>query len=228
LAIAYSGLIKVGWEEVDITHTVCDICLKTKLCKLFEKKESSVLCIKANYLAVCEDCFIEEFHTGFTKFPCPKCGEYFEPYLINSKGRAMMECPKHGLYETKIAVSKNFRIFCSKVAKQPNRSQSYYTKSEQKVKDFLEKNGYREGIDFIHNARVKLNNRYYWLDFYIPRERLVIEVSPKIWHQMWNRQESDKTKYQILKANGLRVVEVHDKNYKEVLENNLQYQIKGD
>jgi len=156
LAIAYSGLIKVGWEEVDITHTVCDICLKTKLCKLFEKTESSVLCIKANYLAVCEDCFIEEFHTGFTKFPCPKCGEYFEPY----------------------------------------------------------------------NVRVKLNSRYYWLDFYIPRERLVIEVSPKIWHKMWNRQESDKTKYQTLRRNGLRVVEVHDKNYKEVLEYNLQHLIK--
>jgi len=226
MAIAYSGLIKTGWEEVDITHTVCDICLKTKLCKLFEKRESSVLCMKTTYLAVCEDCFVEEFFTGFTKFPCPKCGEYFEPYLINSKGRAMMECPKHGLYETKIAVSKNFRIFCSRVAKQPNRSQSYYTKSEQKVKDFLEKNGYREGIDFIHNVRVKLNSRYYWLDFYIPRERLVIEVSPKIWHKMWNRQESDKTKYQTLRRNGLRVVEVHDKNYKEVLECNLQHLIK--
>lgn len=131
---------------------------------------------------------LEDKKTELVAYPCPKCGKYFLPYMHSINGYAFMVCPEHGQFKTSVAVSVNFRRFCSKVGSQPNREQGFYTSSEEKIRRFLLKRGLVEGLDFVHNARIgpiineKGNKVYYWVDFLIPSYKLIIECSPKIWH----------------------------------------------
>jgi len=149
--------------------------------------------------------------------------------MTKKDGKAMMECPEHGLFETSIKLSRHFRKICSKIGRKPNRVQSKYSSLEQKVREFLESQGYIEGLDFIHNARVKRSmkkrSRYYWLDFYLPHEDLVIEVSPGLWHQRWDRPKSDKQKEAWLRDKGIRVVTITEAEEIEDLKRILQWQI---
>lgn len=160
----------------------------------------------------------EEVKTVFTKFPCPKCGIYYEPYLTRHDGKAMLECPEHGLFETSIATSKNFRTFCAKLGSAPNRSPTYYTSSEGVVQRFLVRQGLREGLDFFHNARVgpfindKNHKVYFWCDFVVPKYTLILEASPRIWHKMWNRGQADNRKELCLGNLGWKVINLDEKD----------------
>lgn len=158
--------------------------------------------------------------TEEVEYPCPKCGTYTKPYMHSRDGFAYMICPKCNVqYKTSVAVSANFRKFCSKVGSAPNRSPSYYTSSEEKVRYFLQNRGLLEGLDFFHNARVgpfkneKNRKVYYWVDFAIPKYKLIIEVSPSIWHCY-----SEDTL--ILTADGL-------KSYKELRQGDLVATLNG-
>lgn len=150
-------------------------------------------------------------------YPCPKCGRYYTPYMHTRDGYALMICEEHGQYKTSVRVSANFRKFCSKIARKPNRSQSYYTSTEALVRKVLEDNGYRQGRDFFHNIMIEKDKRSkYYVDFLLPSENLIIEVDPSVWHNMWNRNSSDSKKYSYLESLGYTVVSVNEKNYKEL------------
>jgi len=151
-------------------------------------------------------------------YPCPKCGTHTKPYMYSRDGYAYMLCSKCGVqYKTSTRVSANFRKFCHKIAKKPNRSQSYYTSSELKIRKILEENGYVQGKDFFHNIMFEKDKKHkYWVDFIIPEEKLIIEASPSVWHKMWNRNSSDNSKYKFLESLGYTIVEVDEKNYKTV------------
>lgn len=158
--------------------------------------------------------------TQMTKFPCPKCGKYYEPYMTRKDGKAMCECPTHGLYETSIAVSKNFRLFCSKLGSAPNRSQGYYTSSEFRVKRYLDNHGQMEGLDYVHNARVPVvmdgKKRYFWPDFIVYSKRLIIGASPHIWHQMWARNNADDRFSDYMKGLGWEVINLDEKDLSQL------------
>jgi len=218
--IIYYTINMLGGEQIDLDVSKCMLCGREGVCCTYK------LCHKQ--FSICQDCsnnhllykLCSNISTELVDYPCPSCGKYNKPYM-HSKGYAMMVCSQCGKqYRTSVKVSSQFRKFCSEVAKKPNRSQSYYTSFESKVRDILLENGYREGIDFIHNVRVPLKvegkTRYYWLDFYIPHEDLVIECNPKIWHHMWNRQTSDRVKYELLEKEGLKILLVSERNIKEI------------
>jgi len=154
--------------------------------------------------------------TEMTEFPCPICGKYFKPYMTRKDGKALCECPEHGLYQTSIAVSKQFRMFCSKIASKPNRSQSYYTSLEKKVKQILDKLGYRAGVDYIHNCLIPNGRHKYYVDFYLPMLRLVIECNGSVWHNLWARRDSDKRKREFLESLNLKYIEIDEKTYKTI------------
>jgi len=64
-----------------------------------------------------------------------------------------------------------------------------------------------EGFDFFHNARVKTINGngrivYYWLDFIIPIFKLVIEISPEIWHRLGDSPAKDERKRKFIEDRG--------------------------
>lgn len=158
--------------------------------------------------------------TELVSYPCPTCGNYYLPEYHQKDGKAVMKCLEHGIFKTSVAVSLNFRKFCSVVGSKPNRSPSYYSTSEAKVKRYLERRKLIEGIDFFHNSRIKckLNGRirYFWLDFILPKLNLVIEASPRIWHKMWNREEADARKRTLLKAMNLDLIELDEKDLRRL------------
>lgn len=162
----------------------------------------------------------QQIPTKFTKFPCPKCGKYYEPYMTRKDGKAMCECPNDGLYETNIAVSKNFRVFCSKLGSAPNRDPHYYTSAESIVKRYLENRGLTEGLDFTHNTRieVKMNGkkRYFWPDFVVPQKKLIIGASPNIWHKMWARNDADDRFTAHMKTLGWDVINLDETNLQQL------------
>ena len=163
--------------------------------------------------------------TEEVSYPCPRCGHYEKPYMYSRDGYAYMLCPKCNVqYRTSTKVSANFRKFCSKIAQKPNRSQSYYTSTELKVRKLLEDNGYVQGRDFWHNIMFEKDKRHrYWVDFIIPDEKLILEVNPTVWHRLWSREKSDNKKFEFLESLGYRVVSVNEKNYKSIVEY-LQWQ----
>jgi len=162
---------------------------------------------------------MQEVKTEEVEYPCPKCGTYNLPYM-HSKGYAMMLCKKCGIqYKTSMKVSAHFRKFCSDIASKPNRSQSYYTSLEKKVKKILERNGYVQGRDYFHNimfVNQEDKRRKYFVDFYIPEEHLILECNGSIWHDLWNRKESDRRKIKYLEKLGNIVIIITEKNPEEV------------
>jgi len=158
--------------------------------------------------------------TVLVKYPCPKCGNYYLPEYHQKDGKAVMVCLTHGIFKTSVAVSLNFRKFCSKIGSKPHRSPVYYSSSEKKVQRYLERRNLIEGIEYFHNSRIKCKIkgrvRYFWLDFIIPKLDLVIEASPRIWHKLWNRAEADARKRTLLKAMGLNLIELDEKDLRRL------------
>jgi len=154
-----------------------------------------------------------EVSTELVKYRCPSCGNYEEPYL-HVNGFAFMLCSKCSTqFKTSTKVSANFRKFCSKTARKPTRSPTYYSSSERAVKTYLERAGLREGLDFFHNSRVRVEKKgkriYYWFDFVIPSKKLVIEVDPEIWHRLGDRERSDSEKRKFVNGLGWKLISLN-------------------
>ena len=164
-----------------------------------------------------------EQETQLVKYKCPTCGEYNEPYMHDTSGKAYCLCSScNSQYVTLPKRNANFRRFCQRVSRKNTLAQSSYSKQELKIKEFLEKLGFREGLDFIHNARVKSPTGYYWLDFYLPKKDLVIEYSPDVWHSLDNRKKSDERKLRFLEENNLDVIIIRDLDDLKTLTNLLK------
>ena len=68
-----------------------------------------------------------------------------------------------------------------------------------------------EGLSFFHNVKFRGKSKtgrkcYFWLDFVIPKDDLVIECSPSMWHNLKRRTESDIRKREAVTSKGYRYV----------------------
>jgi very-short-patch-repair endonuclease len=161
----------------------------------------------------------KEIATEEVKYPCPKCGHYYKPFMYDREGFALMLCETCNCqYKTSTRVSANFRKFCQKLGSAPNRSPTYYTSSETVVQRFLIRHGLREGLEFFHNSRVgpfvndNKHKVYFWCDFVVPKYTLILEASPHIWHKMWNREQADNRKELALNDLGWKVINLDEKD----------------
>ena len=158
-----------------------------------------------------------EVKTELISYPCPKCSTYNLPYMHTKKGFAYMLCSKcHVQYKTSVAVSLNFRKFCSKVARKPNRSPVYYTSVERKLRDLLLEIGLIEGLDFYHNSRISTINEnkrkiYFWIDFTIPKYKIALECNITIWHSRWSRGTADQRKKELIEKFGWKYIGLNEK-----------------
>lgn len=158
--------------------------------------------------------------TELVAYMCPSCKSFNKPYFHNKKGIAFSLCANcKAQYKTSTATSANFRKFSSRHGRKPNRQPNYYSSSEKAGKKYLENQGLVEGFTFFHNARVKTENEkgrivYYWLDFVIPTKKLVIEVSPEIWHKLGNVPEKDKRKRKFIEDMGWTLIELKTEDIK--------------
>jgi len=126
----------------------------------------------------------------------------------------MMICPEHGLFEIDIKRSLYFRKFCSEIASKPNRSPFYYTSTEAKVKKALD----MINKIYFHNVGIELNGHKYWLDFLVVNPVSILAVNPSVWHKLWNREASDKIKYNELNKLNIPVIILDDRILKKKVE----------
>jgi len=161
----------------------------------------------------------ENFPTEEVQYPCPRCGTYSKAQFYSKDGYAFMLCPEcKTQFKTSTKASINFRKFCSRIATGGNISQTKYSSLEKKVRRILEKKGYVQGRDFLHNVLIENGRRKYYVDFLLYRKNMVLECNGSIWHKLWNRKESDKRKIEYLKSLGFKILIVDEKNYEEELE----------
>lgn len=118
-------------------------------------------------------------------------------------------------------MNKNFANFVRLVQKRRKENQNY-TPEELIVERELENRGLKKGIDFYHNFRIKQPKGYFWLDFYLPKKRIDIEVNGKIWHKL--NLEKDKRRDAFLKRKRITVVRINsdkirDKSFIKIIEN---------
>ena len=142
------------------------------------------------------------------KYPCPKCrSNYKAPKRIEGTW-AICECEIHGEWRVSFVRSFKFRKLCSIVASKPNKSSSYYTPPERKVREILND----LGLKYEHNKMFRNGRSKYYVDFCIEDPKLVIEVSPSIWHERWNREESELRKKQFLRGLGYSLLELTERD----------------
>ena len=146
------------------------------------------------------------------RYPCPKCrGNYKLPKRIEGSW-AVCECEKHGEWRVSFLRSFKFRKLCSIVASKPTKSPSFYTTAEHKVKRILDS----LGIRYDHNKCFVDGKHRYYCDFVIYNGSddpiAVVEASPSIWHERWNREESEARKRAFIESLGMRYVELTERN----------------
>lgn len=152
--------------------------------------------------------------TELVTYRCPSCKTFNKPYFHNRKGIAFTLCSEcKAQYKTSTKASASFRKFSSRHGRKPNRSPIHYSSSERSGKKFLEKLGLVEGFDFFHNPRVEtvsVNGRkmYYWLDFVVPAVKLVIEISPEMWHRLDGVPEKDERKRKFIEDLGWTLIDL--------------------
>lgn len=86
---------------------------------------------------------------------------------------------------------------------QLNRKNLYKNTSiELKIKDELIRRGFIENIDFFRNTPVvKIAN----VDFYFPKQKLIIQCDGDYWHNLPGRQKKDKEQDKKLKEKSYQV-----------------------
>jgi len=201
--------------------------IKCPVCGLFHEIEVE---LKTRLLTICKEHGMYEAtrnnprSTQLTPYPCPECQGNYKLPDHHKDGYAVCYCEKHGEYRTNVNQSLNFRRFCSRIARKPNKSPTYFTPPELKVKKALDS----LDITYTHNQRFKARQGvYYYPDFVVESKKLVIGVDPSIWHSRWNRTKSDKRKIAYFKDLGYRYLSLPEDilNNREklitTLENNL-------
>lgn len=62
------------------------------------------------------------------------------------------------------------------------------------------------GIKYIQQKRVSDGERNYFLDFYIPRYKLVIECNGDYWHNLPDKKERDKNLKEYVESTGRKII----------------------
>lgn len=76
------------------------------------------------------------------------------------------------------------------------------TSIELKVKEQLD----MIGVRYIQQKRINDGNRNYFLDFYIPSLRLVVECNGDYWHNLPEKKERDKALKEYVESTGRRII----------------------
>jgi len=105
----------------------------------------------------------------------------------------------------KLSRKENFRLLSSRVSKEWHRTG--WSSAERRVAKLLEERLHlKEREDYWHNYKIQIpsQRQYYSLDFYFPDKRIVLEISPAIWHKnLGSTEEKDRRKREWLERIGL-------------------------
>jgi len=110
----------------------------------------------------------------------------------------------------------SFSKLCSTCASKNTRSPEVYSSLESKLRKILLSYGLREKKDFFHNYRLRIRENpritYYWLDFYLPRHRVTIEVD-SLFHDYWNEKERNiRRDRELFDLHGIKSIHLREKH----------------
>lgn len=71
------------------------------------------------------------------------------------------------------------------------------------------------GIRYLQQKHINGGKRDYWLDFYIPSLRLVIECNGDYWHNLPERKERDKRLKEYVESTGRKIVFIWEHEIKD-------------
>lgn len=71
------------------------------------------------------------------------------------------------------------------------------------------------GIRYLQQKHVNDGKRDYWLDFYIPSFKLVVECNGDYWHNLSERKERDKMLKEYVESTGRRIVFIWEHEIKD-------------
>ncbi|MEM2136882.1 MAG: DUF559 domain-containing protein [Candidatus Methanomethylicia archaeon] len=115
--------------------------------------------------------------------------------------------------------SENFSKFAKGVMERYVKA-GKYTPEEKVFENILLRLGLEKDKDFHHNYKFKSDKgRYFWVDFFLPKWNLIIEINGKIWHTFFKQaMEKDMRRDAWLKNMGFEILRIDS----EKLRNNIE------
>ena len=158
--------------------------------------------------------------TSFTKI-CTECGEPFKCFPYNSHKEMCTICAKPNgrwsdIMKQRFSEAKQL-YYHNHPEKHPNRLCAGIKESypEQMMREYLEQNGLVKDINFIQQYSI---DKYY-VDFYIPKLRLGIEIDGRYWHTDHNkehiREQIIKNQIDLIRFDAVQLI---DKQYQSEID----------
>lgn len=97
---------------------------------------------------------------------------------------------------------KRFSEFAATVLYKYSTKRIRETTIERKVEEDLK----YFGIKYVKQKFVRSDERCFVLDFYLPKQKLVIEVNGDYWHNLQNRQQRDKDLKEFVEWSGRNII----------------------
>ncbi|MEM2928015.1 MAG: DUF559 domain-containing protein [Nitrososphaerota archaeon] len=98
-----------------------------------------------------------------------------------------------------------------------------YTQEEKILEEILFKIGLEKDRDFFHNYRFRNDKKrgYFWVDFFLPKWHLIIEINGSIWHNFFKQAKTkDERRDKWFKRIGFNVLRIDSSKLKEEEERN--------
>lgn len=93
-----------------------------------------------------------------------------------------------------------------------------YTQEEKILEEILFKIGLEKDRDFFHNYRFRSDKKrgYFWVDFFLPKWHLIIEINGSIWHNFFKQAKiKDERRDKWFKRIGFNVLRIDSSELKE-------------
>lgn len=105
--------------------------------------------------------------------------------------------------------SENFSKFVKGVMERYIKA-GKYTPEEKVFESILLEVGLKKDEDFYHNYKFKSDRgRYFWVDFFLPKWNLIVEIDGRIWHRFFKQAiEKDMRRDSWLKSMGFEIIRI--------------------
>jgi very-short-patch-repair endonuclease len=106
--------------------------------------------------------------------------------------------------------SKVFSSFVKGIMRRYVKS-GKYSPEEKVLEKILNELGLKRDRDFFHNYRFRSDKKrgYFWVDFFLPKWHLIIEIDGGIWHKFFKEaKEKDRRRDKWFKRIGFQVLRI--------------------
>ncbi|MEM4483054.1 MAG: DUF559 domain-containing protein [Candidatus Methanomethylicia archaeon] len=115
--------------------------------------------------------------------------------------------------------SENFSKFVKGVMERYVKA-GKYTPEEKVFENILLEAGLKRDEDFYHNYKFKSDRgRYFWVDFFLPKWNLIVEIDGGIWHKFFKQaMEKDMRRDSWLRSFGFEIIRIDSEKLRGSIE----------